>query len=653
MVYALRHFPGDLYPINPKADEILGFKVYPSLTAIDGSADLVILTVPAKGCASVLVEAGENGAGAALIISGGFGETGGEGKTVQDEILSVCRRYGIRLLGPNTAGFGNPKAGVSANFTPWIGQLKAGSIGVVSQSGAMNLILASLIHSRQLGISLATGIGNGADVGVADVVEYLADDPDTKVIALYLEGVREGRRLYEAVRHATEKKPVIVFPVGEADIGDFAISHTGNLMGSFALKKAALIQAGAVVVSSSNDLADAANLLSKVRLKAHPDPGVGLLTGQAGPGMVIADYLRSHSVRLPELGPSTVERISRLIPPMTFIRNPVDTGRPSPTFRDVMLAMAEDPVIDVLVTFAIHEPAVIDPVALFGEIKEKIRHPLVFGTAGFPEDVLPTQEGLEANNVASYVSPDRTARATRALIEDAKAAYRKEQRDKEGPGDLIPVDPIEKAPDEASAKSILEKLGIRTPSRVVCRSHQEAKKGFVELGPPCVLKILARGITHKTDVGGVYLNIRTEEELLSGLAEIDKIETTGEKRYLVEEMASEGLEMMIGAKNDPSFGPTVLIGLGGTEAEALNDVAMRLAPLSLFDAREMIGELKSSVLFDGWRGGPMYSKEELAETLVKIGGLISGHPEIKEMDLNPVRVYERGLTVLDAVIICN
>jgi acyl-CoA synthetase (NDP forming) len=337
---------------------------------------------------------------------------------------------------------------------------------------------------------------------------------------------------------------------------------------------------------------------------------------------------------------------------MTFIRNPVDTGRPSPTFRDVLFAMAEDPVIDVLVTFAIHEPAVIDPVALFGEIREKIRHPLVFGTAGFPEDVLPTQKELEANNVASFVSPDRTARATRALIEDAKAVYRRGQRDQERPGDLIPVDPIENAPDEAGAKSILEKLGIRTPRRVVCRSHQEAKNGFVELGPPCVLKILARGITHKTEVGGVYLNIRTEEELLSGLAEIDKIEITGEKRYLLEEMASEGLEMIIGAASDPSFGPTVLIGLGGTEAEALNDVAMRLAPLSLFDAREMITELKSSALFDGWRGGPVYDKEKLAQTLVKIGDLINVHPEIKEMDLNPVRVHEEGLTVLDAVIIC-
>jgi len=194
-----------------------------------------------------------------------------------------------------------------------------------------------------------------------------------------------------------------VFPVGQADIGDFAVSHTGNLIGSFALKKAALTQAGAVVVSSSNALIDAANLLSKVRLQAHPNPGVGLLTGQAGPGMVIADYLRSHSVNIPELRASTVERIERLIPPMTFIKNPVGHWAPESHFSSrCFWPWRTDPAIDVLVTFAIHEPAVIDPVVLFGEMKEKIRHPLVFGTAGFQAHVSPTQKDLEAINVAAF-----------------------------------------------------------------------------------------------------------------------------------------------------------------------------------------------------------------------------------------------------------
>ena len=372
MVYALRNFPGALYPINPKIEETQGFRVYPDFKSIGEPVDLVILTIPAKGSAAALREAGEAGAGAAMIISGGFAEAGAPGKAAQEELLSVCRTYGIRLLGPNVAGFANPRAGVPANFTPWISEMRPGDVGVVSQSGAMNLILCSVVHAQGLGISVATGIGNGPDVSAADVVDYLADDPDTRVIAMALEGVSNGRRLFEAVSRATAKKPVVAFAVGRADIGEFAASHTGNLIGSYALKCTALRQAGAVVADSSNDLIDAANLLSKVRLAPKADPGVGLLSGQAGPAMIIADEPRSHFVNLPRLAPETVQKIAGLIPPMTFIQNPVATGRPSPTFKGVLKAMSDDPSVDVLIVFAIHEPAVIDPVALFKATKDAL-----------------------------------------------------------------------------------------------------------------------------------------------------------------------------------------------------------------------------------------------------------------------------------------
>lgn len=650
MVYALRNFPGELYPINPRSSEILGFRAYTNLKAIGKPVDLLILTIPAKGCIGVLKEAGENGAGAALIISGGFGETGEVGKSIQNEILYVCRRYGIRLLGPNTAGFVNPKVGIYASFVPWIGDLKPGPVAIVSQSGAMNFILTSVAHAQGLGVSLATGIGNGVDVRAADVVKYLTEDPDTKVIALYLEGASDGRELYNAILRATKGKPVVVFTVGRADIEDFAFSHTGNLIGSFALKRTALRQAGAVVVNSSNELIDAANLLSKVRLEPNPNPGVGVLTGQAGPGMVITDYLRSHSVSMPELSVSTLERISQLIPPMTFIKNPVDTGRPSPTFREVLLAMADDPAIDILVTFAIYEPAVIDPVVLFREVKGRVRKPIIFGTAGFLEHVVPTQKALESIHVASFVSPDRTAKAAWAMVEDAKLAYRRGRQASQSLA-LPNIDPIEATPDEALAKSFLDSLGIRTPRRVVCNTHKEAKEGFLKLQKPCVVKVLSPTIVHKTEVGGVHLNIVTEKQLFSALSEIDSIETEEEKRYMLEEMAPDGLEIIIGATNDNSFGPTVLIGMGGVQAEVLGDVVMRLAPVTFNDASDMIAELKGSVLFDGWRGGPAYDKVKVAETIVKIGYFISHHPEIGEIDLNPVRVYEGDLIVLDAVII--
>ncbi|MFH0974564.1 MAG: acetate--CoA ligase family protein [Spirochaetota bacterium] len=649
MVYALRAFPGKLYPINPKADSILSFKAYPDLKSIGNPIDLVILTIPAQRCVDALKEAGEAGAGAALIIGGGFAETGGEGERMQNELVSVCRKYGIRLLGPNTAGFANPRFGVTANFNPWIGDVRQGNIGLISQSGAMSFTLVALIQTQNLGVSLVTGIGNGAVVNVSDVVEYLADDDNTKAIVLYLEGVKEGRRLYDIVKKTAEKKPVLFLTIGKSDISEFASSHTGNLIGSYRLKIAALIQAGAVMAESSDDIIDAADLLSRVRIQPKENPGVGLLTGQAGPGLVIADYLRSKGVLIPELQPSTIEKIKKELPPISFIRNPVDTTRPGDTFPNVMRAMADDPAIDILSVFALHEPAIIDPVSLFKQFKD-IKQPLILGTGGFPEHIHPTQKALAENNIPSFPSPDRTAKAIRALVDDSKAAYRKSRR-ADVATDKIDIAPLTEIPDEAEALDILDRTGITTPQRIICASHDKAKKAFAKLGKPCVVKVLDKTIKHKTEVGGVILGVKTEKQLEAALKQIDKIKTGSKKKYLIEETAKPGLEIIIGAINDASFGPAVLLGLGGVTAEALDDVSMRLAPLTQFDAEEMISELKGKALFNGWRGSPAVDKRRIAEALVRIGLLMTGHPEIKEMDLNPVRVYEDGLIALDALIV--
>jgi acyl-CoA synthetase (NDP forming) len=651
IIYSLRDYPGELYPINHKADTILGFKVYRSLKEIGKPMDLVILAIPAANCVDILKEAGEAGAGSALIVSGGFAETGENGRRVQQDLFEVIRKYDMRVLGPNTAGYNNAVAHISANFTPWIREMPAGNIAVISQSGSMTLTLAALIKTQNLGISLAAGIGNGVDVNIADAVEYLADDPETKVIVIYLEGIGYGRRLYDVIRKTTEKKPVLVLTVGKADIADFAVSHTGNLIGSYKIKKAALIQAGAVLFDSSNDLIDAAHLLLRARLLPNENPGVGLLTGQAGAGLVIADYLRSNDVLIPELKPATIEKIRKELPPISFIRNPVDTTRPGATFPNVLKAVKDDPSIDIIALYALHEPTIIDPVAILKELKG-IKQPIIFGTAGFPEDIHPTQKALAELNIASFASPDRTARVIRALVDDAKAAYRKANQ-KEMPLIIKDFAQLKKAPNEAESKKILKKIGIPSPKMALCKTHEEAKKAFIKLKKPCVVKVVDPAISHKTEAGGVLLGIETEKQLKDAFKKIDNINTGNKKQYIIEEMAKAGLEIIIGGVNDPGFGPSVLLGLGGTTAEALDDVAMRLAPLTLSDAREMITELKGKALFSGWRGSPAVDKEKIAETLIKIGQMMINHPEIKEMDLNPIRVYAKGLLALDALIVVN
>ena len=651
MLYALRKFPGPLFPINPKADVIQGLKVYPDLKSIGWPVDLVILCIPAKACLAAAREAGESGAGAVMIASGGFGESSSEGKTLQQDILETCRQYGMRLLGPNTAGFGCPKCKVTANINPWIDKIVPGSVAVVSQSGSMNLILAAGICDRRMGVSLGVGVGNAADVGIPEILEYLTHDPDTKAIALYLEGVADGRDLFEAVRRTTRHKPVVVFTVGKGDIGAFAASHTGNLIGSFDLKIAALKQAGAVVVDHTGDLVYAAKMLSLVRLPPNPNPGVGLLTGQAGPALIFMDYLRSRGVSMPQLQPETIEALREVLPPITYIQNPVDTARPErELFSKALEIVSRDPGIDVVVSFAIHEPAAVDPISAHRYLKYRVDKPMIFGTSGFNLHLNPTLQDMEAMDIPAFVAPDSTARAVWALVEDAKIAYHKANATTLDVA--VPDMPsIDTAPDEAEAKALMTRLGIATPERAVCTTAEAATQAFAKMQKPCVVKVLCAAITHKTEAGGVILNVNTEADLQAALARIDTIDAPGEKHYLIEQMAPAGLEVIVGATNDASFGATILLGLGGTAAEAMGDVSMRLAPLSLEEAHAMIAQLKSHKLFDAWRGGPTYDKAALARTLVTIGEFVSRHPEIKEMDLNPVRVYGKGLMVLDALMV--
>lgn len=668
MLRALAKFEGELYPIHPKATEVLGRKAYPSLTAIGKTVDLAILAIPAEGCAKALRDAADARCGGALIVSGGFAETGDEldggphdagprdaddpraGAARQAALAAICAQSGIRLLGPNTSGFINPRVRCAASFAPGVEGLKPGAIGIVAQSGGINLTLSFLVHQLGLGLSTAVGLGNMTDVDAADVLEHLAADADTRAIALHLEGVPNGRKLFEMLARVTPVKPVVAMAVGRADIGAFARSHTGNLIGSHARKIAALKQAGAVIVDSTEDLATAVATLSRVRLPPKPRPGIALLTGQAGPGLVVADELRSRGVALPELADATATRLRDLLPPLTYTHNPVDTGRPSPVFADVLDAIAADPAIDAIGCFTLHEPAAIDPVAVLGGAVKRSVKPIVFGTMGAPGSIAPTLAALATSGVPAFAAPERLALALRVLAEDARAAWR--LRETPAPAVVVPSESIIQSDfDEASAKELLGLYGIGTPKRVICRTPFGARDAFNELAKPVVLKILSREIAHKSEAGGVHLGIATIGELGAALAKLDQIPLAGERRYLVEEMAPPGVELVIGGVRDPAFGPTVAVGLGGVMVEAIGDVAVRLAPLGEADALEMLDELRGRAVLDGWRGAPAADRHAIARAIVAVGALMAAHPAIAELDVNPVRAYADRVLALDALIV--
>ena len=650
-VKLLETYAGKVYPVNPKAKNILGHMVYPSLTAIGKPVDLVLFAVPASECTALMLEVAGIGARAVIIMGGGFGESGESGRRIQNELVQICRRHDIRMLGPNTGGYADPVKRLVASFSVSYAKLPPGSIAVVSQSGGISLILACMLENDGFGVSLTVGLGNSVDVDAADVVDYLAQDENTRVIALYLEGLSDGRRLYEAIRRATRYKPVVALTIGRNAIGDFAKSHTGNLVGSYQLKTAAFKQAGAVVVENSNDLVDAARALSMIRLPPSADPGIGVLIGQAGAGLLMLDQLKSLSINVPKLSDESISRIAEQLPPMHYISNPVDAGRPTPEFRNVLQILDQEEKLDAIVIFVLHEPTVLDPVGLFRELKPVLRKPVIYGTAGEAGDMEVTCRQLIELGVVPFTSPERTARAMRAVAEDARNRHRIDSyADVKSGKEKVLALPSGKL-DEAAAKALLQKAGIPVPEFRVCRDHDTALQAFTELRKPLAVKVLSAEILHKTEVGGVHLGIREEADLKDALCKIDRIKSVAGHAYLLEEMAGPGLDLIIGGLRDPVFGPVLLLGIGGTIAEAIKDVSMRLAPIYPADAAEMLAELKAKVLLEGWRGAPAVDQQAVIRALLAVSDLLVGCPEILELDINPVRASETGILALDGLIV--
>jgi acetyltransferase len=648
MLASVASFPGRVWAVNPSGrDELAGRPVVASVADLPEPVDLAILCVPAEAVPQVLEQAGRRGARAAIVCAGGMGESGPAGQRLQDETVAIARAHGIRLLGPNTSGFILPPTGLLASFVGGVDEIPAGDVAIVAQSGGVNHALAFQAAAEGMGLSIAIGLGNAVDVDAVAVLDHLREDDATRVVALHLEGVRDGRRLVEAVRRLTAVKPLVALPVGGDDVDEFAQSHTGALLGSWRLTRAGLRQAGAVVVDDTTALLDAARALATRRLDPSTQPGVALLTGQAGPGILIANHLARGGVTLPAFGAATRDRIAELLPPITYQRNPVDAARPGPTFIDIGRAVLDDDAIDLLVTYALHEPGAIDGQAVVSELRAGSAKPIVFVTGGPAAPVAGTVAALAAQRVAAFTTPERGAAAAWALVEDARLQARAGEA------------PVERAPlaapggrrlDEAQAKALIEQAGFRTPARRVCATEADAMTAFDALRAPLVVKLLNAEVVHKTEAGGVVVGVRSPAELRDALAHVAASPAFA-GRYLLEEMASGGVELLLGARRDPSYGPVVLLGLGGRVAEALDDAVARLAPLSLAEAERMIDELRGRALLEGFRGDPAVDRGQLVRAITGLGALLAAHPELTDVEINPLRWTGGRLVALDAVVL--
>jgi acyl-CoA synthetase (NDP forming) len=629
---------------NPDPDDGVYASVADAVQATGRPVDLAVLCVPAQAAAEALLDAATAGVGAALACAGGFSEAGDVGAKHERVLTDVVRRTGVRLLGPNTSGFFRPHQGLVASFVPDAARVAAGGVAVVAASGGVNHALAFELANAGTGVSLAVGIGTGVDVNAADVLEYVADDADTTAVALHLETVDDGPRLLAAIRHLVDVKPVVALVVGRSDVGEFARSHTGALATSWRTTRAALRQAGAVLVDDERELVDALTALSQLRLAPAAEPGVGVVTAQAGPGLLLVDRLNADGVRVPEFTEAIRRRIAELLPPLTYQRNPVDTGRPGSGYSDVLRAVAADPGVHLLTSYALIEPDSVDLAQAAQDAGLPGGSPAVFAVGGLAAEVDQVRAQLHKIGIPAVTSPTAAANAVRALTADAAAQARAAQPPADPPEVVAPaVGPL----DEAQAKDFLDALGVRTPARVVCRSHGEARRALAQLGGHVVVKILDASILHKTELGGVHVGVRTLADLNEALAALDAI---GASRYLVETMAPPGVELVVGARRDPVFGPIVLVGLGGTTAEALADVAIRVAPVSTAEAKAMPRELAGHALLTGWRGGPALDEGQLADVVCALGAALAANPELDEIEINPLRVTDGGLLALDAVV---
>lgn len=708
MARSLGAFDGPVLRINsrnPKPQAGLHESVAHGESAIP--IDLAILCVPPAACASALEDAAKAGVRAAVVCAGGFSEAGVQGAAFEKDLASIARQYGVSVLGPNTSGFIAPHRNLTASFVPAMAEVDPGGIAIVASSGGVHHALAFMFTEAGYGIRLGVGLGNSIDVASADVLDFLCHDPGTTAVALHLETIADAHHLLSSVRRLARRCPIVALVVGKNDVGDFAASHTGALATGWRTVRAALRQQGVVLVEDERQLIDAVGALSVGKLlrstnleiatnesPATPDRrGIGVITGQAGPGLLILDGLRGLAHSVPALGDHARDELSKHLPPLTFQANPVDTGRPGSSFADVITAVATDPGVDAIGVYSLFEPDAVDLSSAVSEAATGVEVPIVVGIGGYGEQPQRLRNELIRNGVAASCDPTGVINGLDALVMDAErhdALWYSPQAHNDptlltadpaicqqpvassisidGPvsvtGPVSVVSPVSLSIDpaflaqpcwtEEEAKTLLDQVGVHSPKRVVVTTADEALAAFNAIDTPIVLKVLDGEILHKTDVNALLVGLHGADQVSAGF---DELATAFPgRRILVEAMAPGGVDLMVSAFHDPVFGPMVALALGGITAELEPDITFRLAPLSSAEARGMKDDLVGRDLLQGWRKGPTLNNDALADLIVTLGDLLRATPEFGLIEINPLRLIHSPtggseLVALDAVIV--
>jgi len=648
-------YQGHLYPINPKADEILGLKVYPSVLDIPDPLDLAVIVVPYPFVPGVLEQCGQKEVPSVVVITAGFREAGRDGLERERELIEMAQKYNMRLIGPNCLGVIDTTTPLNATFAA--GMPSGGPIAFMSQSGALGTAVLDMAMAGHIGFSKFASLGNKADVSEIDLLEAWGDDQASRVILIYVEGLPDGQKFIEVARKVTRHKPVVAIKSGVTASGSRAVSsHTGSLAGSETAYKAAFRQAGVIRATSMEALFDYARAFAYQPLLQGDR--IGIVTNAGGPGILATDALEHAGMEIAHLRPETTQALTDYLPGAASVGNPVDVlgDALADRYEHAIRLVLDDANVDGLLVIVTPQAMTeIEQTAhAVGRMAQESDKPVLgcfMGEARIKAGV----DVLWQYGVPNYPFPERAAAALAAM-----SAYRRE-RDRPifepQPSEVcIPVvrELFDRVRGEgrvsigdAEAWTVLECYGFTVPKSRLAKTPDEAIEIADEMGYPVVMKVASPDILHKTDVGGVKLNLRSADDVRDAFDLI--VYRAG--RYVpgariwgcqVQQMVQGGREVLVGMSRDPQFGPLVAFGLGGIYVEALKDVAFRVAPFSRQEADEMIREIRSYRLLEGVRGEPPADHEAMVEALLRISQLVTDFPEIVELDINPLMVFEEG-----------
>jgi acetyl coenzyme A synthetase (ADP forming)-like protein len=647
---------GKVYPINPTAVEILGFKAYPSVLDVNDPIDLAVIVIPYPHVPEALRTCGQKNIPSAIVISAGFREAGEEGLERELELVQICHEYNLRLIGPNCLGVIDSFTPINASFAA--GTPPAGPMAFMSQSGALGTAVLDIALAGRLGLSKFVSLGNKADVSEIDLLQTWVRDDNSKVILIYSEGMPSGQEFIRVAREVTRQKPVVAIKSGVTQAGSRAVSsHTGSLAGSEQAYQAAFLQAGILRAESMESLFDMSLALGyQPPLKGDR---IAIITNAGGPGILATDALEKSGLSLARFELDTIHSLEQYLPDAASAANPVDVlgDARADRYQFAFEKIIADPNVDgIMVLLTPQAMTEIDATAHEIGLLSKSSSIPVIGCFMGQSRIQSGIDILTSFGVPNYPFPERAANAFRAMSayrtikSRPKLEYTHFNVDQKAAATVFDQARAENrlSIGDTESRQILQAYGLRIPKSEIADSPEKAAAIAGKIGYPVVLKIASPDILHKTDIGGVKVGLQNASDVRDAY----ELMVYRAQRYipeariwgcLVQEMApSGGLEILVGMNRDPQFGPLITFGLGGIYVETLKDVTFRVAPLSLQEAEEMMMQVKAHALLDGVRGQPPMDKAAIVDTLLRVSQLVQDFPDIIEMDINPLMVYHQG-----------